>query len=151
MPFFTLWRWFVKFDDGRDSTHKLMLEDDEYGRRRYFPENPWIVRKGEDLETRDAKKEEEKRRKDKHKNFIKRNKNPVKLINSLYEKGKSEDGSVLDVGETYMAHDKFPFNPYKQVGEKIDQFERSMQNSRSLKGESERPSESEIEFSKDEL
>lgn len=125
VPFFTAWRWFVKFDDGRLSTGKMLNEDEEDGRKRYLPENPWQLRGGEDFETRDAKKDEDKRRKNKMKNFRKRYRNPVKLINGLYEKGKSDEESDLDVGEKYMAHEKFPFNPYQKVGEKVDEFEKN--------------------------
>lgn len=120
VPFFTAWRWFVKFDDGRYSTGDLMKDDDEDGRRRYLPKNPWQQNGREDFETREAKKDEDYRRQNKQKNFSRRYQNPVKLINNLYEKGNNDEESNVDLGENYMAHEKFPFNDYKEVGQKID-------------------------------
>ena len=58
VPFFTAWRWFVKFDDGRDSTHKLFGKDGATPKKRKLLYNPWEPKLGESFDTKEKKRGE---------------------------------------------------------------------------------------------
>jgi len=90
VPFFTAWRWFVKFDDGRDSTGALLDKENNTPREKKFTEKPWDEQKDESYEIREKKRDEKKKRGLKMKSFAKKFKDPVKMINGLHEKGKGD-------------------------------------------------------------
>ena len=100
VPFFTAWRWFVKFEDGRADTQKLLMRDEEDIKRRYLPEQPWTLNpRGEEMDVKKAKEQEKKTRTKKTNNFKKKYQNPEKLINGVFEKGKNEEDDSVDVGD----------------------------------------------------
>ena len=90
VPFFTAWRWFVKFDDGRDSTGAILDKEKNTPRAKRFTENPWDEKKDDSREIWEKKKDEKKKRGLKLKSFTKKFKDPVKMINGLHEQGKGD-------------------------------------------------------------
>ena len=117
MPFFTAWRWFVKFDDGRDSVDKLY---DKMEREKKELDDVWVAKQDDSMDLKEQKRNEQGRRKAKVNKFAKKQRDPLKLINGAFELGGGDEESVVDMGEQPMAHELFAFDKYDDMERKLN-------------------------------